>query len=186
MVAYIKKRLYSWMPGNIQKLYVEVACLSTDSKPTTDIVTGSFAIEVDTGFLYVFDADSATWNNIGGIGGENANRVETVTGTVADMFGDVDVATLKSALESKGASVYLTADASALGMSTIIGDLRYGLVAEGATVTSNSVLAYSAIWNDDGTLSSFYMTTDGTTFTDVSPYASLITTTLTIVWHPLP
>ena len=186
MITYLKNIEYSFNDGDYEKgsRLIEIACLSTDTKPAEDIVTGSFAIEVDTGFLYAFDG--AAWSNIGGIGGENANKVETVTGTVADMFGDVDVATLKSALESKGASVYLTADASALGMSTIIGDLRYGLVAEGATVTSDSVLAYTAIWNVDGTLSSFYMTTDGTTFTDISPYASLITTTLTIVWHPLP
>ena len=45
--------------------YVEISCLSTDTKPTEGIVTGSVAIEVDTGDVYMFDEESSTWKKVG-------------------------------------------------------------------------------------------------------------------------
>lgn len=44
------------------KKYIEAAGLSTDSKPTANIVTGSQFIEVDTGTVYFFDEVSNAWN----------------------------------------------------------------------------------------------------------------------------
>jgi lysophospholipase L1-like esterase len=44
------------------KKYLVLAGLSTDSKPTTGIVTGSKFIEVDTGTNYAFDEVSGTWS----------------------------------------------------------------------------------------------------------------------------
>ena len=44
------------------KKYLVLAGLSTDSKPTTGIVTGSKFIEVDTGVNYVFDEVGCTWS----------------------------------------------------------------------------------------------------------------------------
>lgn len=38
--------------------YVEAGCLSTDTKPTAGIATGSIAIEADTGDVYFFDGTS--------------------------------------------------------------------------------------------------------------------------------
>lgn len=46
------------------KLMVEMACLSTDTKPTDGFATGSMAIEVDTGDVYLFDEASTTWNKM--------------------------------------------------------------------------------------------------------------------------
>lgn len=48
------------------KHYVEAAGLSTDTKPTTNLVTGSLFLEVDTGTVYAFDETTNTWNQIGG------------------------------------------------------------------------------------------------------------------------
>ena len=48
-----------------EKKYVELFGLSTDSKPTTGIVTGSSFVEVDTGKAYLFDEDSSTWDEQG-------------------------------------------------------------------------------------------------------------------------
>ena len=48
------------------KLYIEAAGLSTDTKPTDDLITGSLFMEADTGKVYVFDEISGTWNEIGG------------------------------------------------------------------------------------------------------------------------
>ena len=46
-------------PAN--KRYIEVFGLSTDSKPTTGVITGSVFVEVDTGKAYLFNEASSTW-----------------------------------------------------------------------------------------------------------------------------
>lgn len=51
------------------KDYVELACLSTDNKPTAGIVTGSLALEVDTGDVYAFDEVGGEWDQIAALGG---------------------------------------------------------------------------------------------------------------------
>lgn len=48
------------------KNYKEIACLSTDTKPTEGIVTGSLALEADTGDIYAFDEVGGEWNKVGG------------------------------------------------------------------------------------------------------------------------
>ena len=48
------------------KMYIEAAGLSTDTKPTTGIITGSLFMESDTGDVYVYDEISVTWTKIGG------------------------------------------------------------------------------------------------------------------------
>ena len=45
--------------------YVEIACLSTDTKPT-GFATGSVCIEVDTGDTYLYDEVGAEWHKLGG------------------------------------------------------------------------------------------------------------------------
>lgn len=45
--------------------YVELACLSSDTKPT-GFATGSLCIEVDTGDAYLYDEEGAEWNKLGG------------------------------------------------------------------------------------------------------------------------
>ena len=47
------------------KRYIEAAGLSTDSKPTSGIVTGSVFIEVNTGKVYLFDEASGSWQEVG-------------------------------------------------------------------------------------------------------------------------
>ena len=41
--------------------YIEIACLSGDTKPTTGIITGSIAKEVDTGKTFRFNEAGAAW-----------------------------------------------------------------------------------------------------------------------------
>ena len=48
------------------KNYVELAGKSTESKPTTGIVSGSLFLESDTGDVYVFDEMDVAWTKIGG------------------------------------------------------------------------------------------------------------------------
>ena len=54
-----------------EKNYVEFAGLSTDSKPTFGIITGSLFLEVNTGDVYAFDEEtnSGEWNKIAALGG---------------------------------------------------------------------------------------------------------------------
>ena len=60
MVQYIENRV---LDSKVR--YVEISCLSTDPKPTHGIATGSVCIEVNTGYVYLFDEVSATWNKVG-------------------------------------------------------------------------------------------------------------------------
>ena len=48
------------------QFYVEYAGLSTDTKPTAGLVTGSTFMEVDTGNVYLFDEVGETWKKVGG------------------------------------------------------------------------------------------------------------------------
>lgn len=64
MITYIEKRIYEMEQGNTLKYICEISCLSTDTKPTADIVTGSMAIEVDTGDVYLYDEASSAWNKM--------------------------------------------------------------------------------------------------------------------------
>lgn len=41
--------------------YAEYAGLSTDSKPTEGVATGSIFVEVDTGKVYFYNSDGAAW-----------------------------------------------------------------------------------------------------------------------------
>ena len=48
------------------KKYIEAAGLSTDTKPTDGIITGSMFLEVDTGGVHGFDEVASKWSRIGG------------------------------------------------------------------------------------------------------------------------
>ena len=43
------------------KRYIEGFCLSTESKPTAIIATGSIMVEVDTGKVFFYNATSEAW-----------------------------------------------------------------------------------------------------------------------------
>ena len=44
----------------------EVACLSTDTKPTEGVANGSICIEMDTGKIYMFNEAGAEWLEVAG------------------------------------------------------------------------------------------------------------------------
>lgn len=48
-----------WISG---KKYIEGACLSTDTKPTsTALMNGSKLMEMDTSTFYMYDEENRTW-----------------------------------------------------------------------------------------------------------------------------
>lgn len=67
--------------------YCEYAGLSTDTKPTEGINTGSKFVEVDTGDEYLFDSESVEWilRQSGGGGGGDATSNKVGTGKVGSM-----------------------------------------------------------------------------------------------------
>lgn len=48
---------------------IEAAGLSTDTKPTDSVSTGSIATETDTGDVYMYDETGAAWAKICALGG---------------------------------------------------------------------------------------------------------------------
>lgn len=51
--------------ANDEAMYYDITCLSTDTKPTAGVATGSFCLEVDTLDSYFFDEVSGTWLKVG-------------------------------------------------------------------------------------------------------------------------
>ena len=89
MISIIKNE-FNRMDSNGDPLgYVELACTSTDTKPTTGIVTGSKALEVDTGKTYAFDEESGDWEEqtSGGGGGGGGSDFSTAKLTLINTLG---------------------------------------------------------------------------------------------------
>ena len=65
------KRLFSYDSNGGELFYKSIAGTSTETKPTTGLVSGSKFLETDTGETYVLDAESDTpdWNLLLGGGG---------------------------------------------------------------------------------------------------------------------
>ena len=126
----------------------------------------------------------------GGGGGGNPNTVQTITGTLANPWGDVDPDELGAKLESLDASANITIDASALGAGEINSRMNGNSVSvytNGASIPSDSAsdaTAYVVSWLH-GSLTIAKMLSGGN-IVNISPYASMLTTSITIIWHPLP
>lgn len=56
MITYLENKKYT-----AEKNLVELACLSTDAKPTTGIANGSICIEMNTGKIFMFNEASSAW-----------------------------------------------------------------------------------------------------------------------------
>lgn len=51
---------YQYMNGDIS-IDCKVFCKSTDEKPTAGIPNGATLTEIDTGNMYLFDAEASQW-----------------------------------------------------------------------------------------------------------------------------
>ena len=54
---------------DMNKKFIKWAGLSTETKPSSGIVTGSLALEMDTGDLYGFEETNSTWYKLAELGG---------------------------------------------------------------------------------------------------------------------
>lgn len=140
---------------------------------------------------------SAVAENIGG--GGNPNVVMTITGTMANWWGEENFSAIRNAIANKTMTVYVEADATALGFGTVnailtcFDDSAY-ISAEGASLPSSleveGATAYSASWSNNNQesvpqLDDWYMLSNST-ITDISEYASAVPTVATLIYHPLP
>lgn len=66
MIRIIDSTIVVNGPGKDDIRYNEYSGLSTDTKPTEGVATGSTFLEVDTSKVYFFDEVSATWIAAGG------------------------------------------------------------------------------------------------------------------------
>lgn len=63
------------------KVLIEAACLSTDTKPTTGVANGSKCIEMDTGKRYMFNEEDSEWEELPSSGGGGDTTVEALSVT---------------------------------------------------------------------------------------------------------
>ena len=61
MIAIVEEKYVNVESGSTR--YVEILCISTDTKPTDGIAVNSLAQELDTNKTYYFDGTS--WSEIG-------------------------------------------------------------------------------------------------------------------------
>jgi len=169
-------------------------CVAADTKPTGgSIANGSRLIEMDTGKVFFFDAESGEWDEFGsggGSGGGNPNTVQTITGTLDDPWGDLDYAEFRAALIANEATAKIAADATSLGFGTIEQPVQAGdnmsTFTDGCFIDGENITANDIRWDSTiGDLVTFAIFANGTV-ADAIQYASLVPTTLTIIWHPLP
>lgn len=122
----------------------------------------------------------------------NPNSVVTVTGTVAEPFGSIDPAELRTAITSNNASVKLVVDASRIGFNDPIrlvgnnasaGNIYFEVV--GKMDSTNGITAATVAYDLTGALYDAFMA-ENSVVTSLTQYASLLTTTLTVIYHPLP
>ena len=129
-----------------------------------------------------------------GSGGGNPNTVKTITGTVASPWGNIDTSELYTAIANGNATAKIIIDGSAVGAGNIeaffnarndfifFNGGNIGSTGEYATRVGAYVVSYNAI---NGELMTMDMAQNGTVASMVS-YASMLPTSLTVIYHPLP
>ena len=180
-----------------QKEIVNIVQTSADVRPTDGISGGSLLKETDTGNLYTFDESTSEWVLICTVspsgGGGNPNTVQTITGTLANPFGDVNALDLIAAIDNNTASAKIHIDDRAyvnalngfdIPIITIYQAYLGVLFCMLDSQVENSV-AFQATWDGTNTVQSCFALSNGTVI-DMLSLASSIPTTLTIIWHPVP
>ena len=77
--------------------YSEMYGLSSDDKPAEGLVTGSKFTEVDTGIIYLFDEESATWTpSNSGNGKTNIKGATVVLGSALKYDGTAKMKSVSS------------------------------------------------------------------------------------------
>jgi len=64
MITVLSKELHKLSVSGNAYIF-QLACLSTDTKPTDNVANGSLCFEMDTGDFYYFDETATAWAKIG-------------------------------------------------------------------------------------------------------------------------
>lgn len=120
MIRELEKKHYSE-----DKFFVRLAGLSSDSKPTEDIVTGSEFLEVDMGARYFFDETTEAW-----YAETNATKTSIIDATV----------TLGSSLSYTGSELTQAVSTVVIGETTLTADTDYKVVNNKATLPGTYML----------------------------------------------
>ena len=130
----------------------------------------------------------------GGSGGSNPNRVETITGTAMNPFGDGNLdyySNLANAIQNKTATVIVHMSTErilgmdidmyidSMGTATFHGQYAF-------LPTDANYMAFNAQWDKINETYYLHAVSKASGFVDGSEYASVIQTVTTIIWHPMP
>lgn len=150
--------------------------------------------DTDSNAITFIDEENRTSNTKGYINGEyvefrdNPNRVETITGTLAQPFGDYDIDALGRNLYSNDVSIVLQVTTQD-GTATIpLFSQENGIIlARFGGLSDTKIVVVSASWIASG-LDYCDMVSGANgayRVTDVKSLASQFPTVATITWHPL-
>ena len=171
MITYLSDRMYNFAEGT---KIVEIACHSTDTKPTENIATGSICYEANTGKKYMFDEESGDWVEFqsggGGGGGDLFSQVADIlqsvsasqeSGTFSSGAAEISIAPLTFDLQDHS---YLCIDSITIEVSGQTQTLNnFDFSGEGATFeVLNLVVAPAFIFGDGGSPSIGLYVTDNT------------------------
>lgn len=127
-------------------------------------------------------------NNISG-GGGNPNYVQTITGTADNPCVGINANSLYRALLDNNASATITLTNENLRVWVKMPITTQGHTLVASKIDSDSMSGFDASWNasagNEATVMKLVMINNGQ-ITDGTAYASMITSELTIIWHPLP
>lgn len=137
------------------KRYIEAAGLSTDTKPTGDIITGSRFTEADTGIEYLFDESSGDWQAQNTGNGRSSIAGATVT--------------LGSSPKYDGTEKTQTVSSMKIGASTLTENTDYKVQGNKGTEIGAYTLRIVGIGSYAGTLYEAWEIVKGTGSVVASP-----------------
>lgn len=123
----------------------------------------------------------------------NPNYVETITGTLANPWGDINVTELFDAIESGAATAYIIDNAIEQRWKICLqsfGGNVFGFCGQAKPSTSGTKVGLINVeyvqYDSAGNLTFCASAGSATTLTNITQYADEGTVTLTIIHHPLP
>lgn len=143
------------------KHYIEAAGLSTDTKPTGDIITGSKFTEADTGIEYLFDESSGGWQAQNTGNGRSSIAGATVT--------------LGSSPKYDGTEKTQTVSSVKIGASTLTENTDYKVQGNKGTEIGAYTLRIVGIGSYAGTLYEAWEIVKGTGSVVASPDSMSLT-----------
>lgn len=126
-------------------------------------------------------------NDISG-GGGNPNYVQTITATAENPCVGISAYSLLHALIDNNASAEITLTNENLGVYVKMPISTQGQTIQASQINSDSMSGFEASWDashDEATARKLVIINNGQ-ITEGTAYASMLTSELTIIWHPLP